>query len=425
MGTKTHKIKQINQYTTKYSVEYQTSQTLIAKHANNISKLINYISQNITKWAYLCTNLNQQTTQNITFDSDANPLILDTGASCGFTHSKKDFITYKSLKGQIKGLGTLKIKGMGTVSYRLQNSDDQTTDLIIAQVFYVPSFPMRLLSPQQIAKQSRDPNAGLLVRHDKCTLTWYYHSKIVPYHDTSQLHILYTCPGFNNAHAYLASFAHVCQTRNQIQTEDDKTLYLPQSNLSASTKLLKLWHERLGHMNFPQIQTLAKQGYLPKEISKCDIPLCASCQYGKAHKRSITQNTTGILGGPSITKPGQLIHMDQIESTTPGRPLTYSGKNSKHKIYIVTLFVDHISKKFFVEFQLTTNVKETIESKQCMEAEANKTFTKIASFHADNGVFKANDFMKHLQTLGQDITFCGVGAHHQNGVSERSIRTIV
>ena len=43
--------------------------------------------------------------------------------------------------------------------------------------------------------------------------------------------------------------------------------------------------------------------------------------------------------------------MNQAESSTPGRPLTYSGKhNTNILLFIVTLFVDSISKKVFAEF---------------------------------------------------------------------------
>ena len=89
--------------------------------------------------------------------------------------------------------------------------------------------------------------------------------------------------------------------------------------------------------------------------------------------------------------------MDQAESSTPGIPLTYSGRNNKNKIHIITVFVDQISKKYFVEFQHSTNAKETLSSKINMEREAFQENIKISSFHADNGVFKAKQFQNHLQ----------------------------
>ena len=42
-----------------------------------------------------------------------------------------------------------------------------------------------------------------------------------------------------------------------------------------------------------------------------------------------------IVKDQIISNPGNLIHMDQVESSTPGRPLIHSGKNNKNKICIV------------------------------------------------------------------------------------------
>ena len=60
-----------------------------------------------------------------------------------------------------------------------------------------------------------------------------------------------------------------------------------------------------------------------------------------------------------------------------------------------------------------------------MEREAATSGVKIKSFRADNGVFKSAEFRLELKDNGQNITFCGVGAHHQNGIAERYIRTMV
>jgi hypothetical protein len=48
----------------------------------------------------------------------------------------------------------------------------------------------------------------------------------------------------------------------------------------------------------------------------------------------------------------------------------------------------------------------------------------LQRFHTDEGVFMAREFLEHLAKGNQDIRFSGVGTGHQNGVSERAIRTI-
>jgi transposase InsO family protein len=44
--------------------------------------------------------------------------------------------------------------------------------------------------------------------------------------------------------------------------------------------------------------------------------------------------------------------------------------------------------------------------------------------HADNGVFTSAEFRDDMKRKGQQIRFSGVGAHHQNGIAERTIKTI-
>jgi GAG-pre-integrase domain len=53
---------------------------------------------------------------------------------------------------------------------------------------------------------------------------------------------------------------------------------------TSSTALLE-WHMRFGHMPFPRLQLLAKEGILPKRLATCQIPICASCMYGKLSRK--------------------------------------------------------------------------------------------------------------------------------------------
>ena len=45
-------------------------------------------------------------------------------------------------------------------------------------------------------------------------------------------------------------------------------------------------------------------------------------------------------------------------------------------------------------------------------------------YHADNGRFADEGFKNDLNDKDQTITFCGVGAHHQNGIVESKNRTL-
>ena len=78
---------------------------------------------------------------------------------------------------------------------------------------------------------------------------------------------------------------------------------------------------------------------------------------------SVTNNK--IIKGLTVNNPGDLVHMDQAESSSSRRSLTYSRKNNK-KI-IVSIFVDSISKTIFCEFQHSTSDEETITSNRRVE----------------------------------------------------------
>lgn len=47
----------------------------------------------------------------------------------------------------------------------------------------------------------------------------------------------------------------------------------------------------------------------------------------------------------------------------------------------------------------------------------------IYTYLADNGIFKANIFINRIRVHAQRLQFCGVNAHHQNGVAELAIIT--
>ena len=49
----------------------------------------------------------------------------------------------------------------------------------------------------------------------------------------------------------------------------------------------------------------------------------------------------------------------------------------------------------------------------------------IHAYQSDNGIFAAHGFVDEIDKGIQNIKFSGVGAHHQSGVIERAIQTIL
>ena len=91
---------------------------------------------------------------------------------------------------------------------------------------------------------------------------------------------------------------------------------------------------------------------------------------------------------------------------------------------VATVFVDHYSDLDYVHVQNSTSAADTIEAKRRFELFCLERGVHVQHYHADNGIFASRGFREEVQKCGQTLTFCGVGAHHQNGVAERRIQDL-
>ena len=48
----------------------------------------------------------------------------------------------------------------------------------------------------------------------------------------------------------------------------------------------------------------------------------------------------------------------------------------------------------------------------------------ISEYTGDNGIYQSKLFKSFCDALNQKITYCGINAHHQNGITECNIQTI-
>jgi hypothetical protein len=69
---------------------------------------------------------------------------------------------------------------------------------------------------------------------------------------------------------------------------------------------------------------------------------------------------------------------------------------------------------------------ETAEASHVFEAFTRSKGVTINHYHADNGRFADNAFIKYIREArpSQSITYCGVNAHFQNGIAEKIIRDL-
>jgi hypothetical protein len=179
------------------------------------------------------------------------------------------------------------------------------------------------------------------------------------------------------------------------------------------------------HEGFQNLNSWIQNGLFPQvdpNLATEPDPMCAACAFGKARRLSHKTHTGQIAQGH--TNPGDGVSSDGLESGTPGRPFTTKGSPSKTRYNYVSFWVDHASSFVYVTFHPSKAATELVRSKAEFEQFAGRFNVTIRNIRADNGVYSAQLFKDACLRQQQNLTFCAVGAHWQNGIAERFIGTI-
>jgi len=103
---------------------------------------------------------------------------------------------------------------------------------------------------------------------------------------------------------------------------------------------------------------------------------------------------------------------------------TFKGKPTKAKYNAASVYVDHASRFIFVKCHFPTGGSEAVAGKTIFEHLAASNGIKVKAYRADNGIMACQEYVNHVKINQQNITYCGVNAHEQNGIAERGIRTL-
>jgi hypothetical protein len=206
-----------------------------------------------------------------------------------------------------------------------------------------------------------------------------------------------------------------------ISKEEAQELAYPRI-LSPSQQKLLSWHHRLYHLPFARLFQLAQWKILPRSIlgSEANPPLCVACQFGQAHCRPwrSKNKASGSIRRASETQPGDGTSVNQIVSAQPGLIPQMAGFLASDRIWGTTNFCDHASNFVYVQLMRNFTLEETLLANRAYEKVLKQAGRTALHYHADNGRFTDKGFHKDINDKGQEITFCGVGAHHQNGIIE-------
>ncbi len=149
---------------------------------------------------------------------------------------------------------------------------------------------------------------------------------------------------------------------------------------------LMQWHYCLGRLSFQKLKQLALNGKIPKKLSKLKPPKCAGCLFGTMTKLPWHGKELALSHEIFVaTKPGEIVSVEQMESTEVGFFAQLKGSLTKKRYRYCTVFVDHFSQLHFVHLQIDDSTAETMLAKQAFEKFAAEHGVCILHYHCDKG----------------------------------------
>ncbi|GJV35632.1 putative ribonuclease H-like domain-containing protein, partial [Tanacetum coccineum] len=181
----------------------------------------------------------------------------------------------------------------------------------------------------------------------------------------------------------------------------------------ATTDESNLWHRRLGHVNFKNLNRLVKGNLvrgLPTKLFQNDHT-CVACQKGKQHKASCKAKLVS-----SISHTLQLLHMDLFGPT--------SVRSINHKTYCLVITDDF--SRFSWTFFLRTKDETSAILKDFIRQIENQLNQKVKTIRCDNGTkFKNRDMIEFCRLKGIKREYSNARTPQQNGVAERKNMTLI
>ncbi|GKA35061.1 putative ribonuclease H-like domain-containing protein [Tanacetum coccineum] len=181
----------------------------------------------------------------------------------------------------------------------------------------------------------------------------------------------------------------------------------------ATSDESKLWHRRLGHINFKNLNKLVKGNLvrgLPSKVFKNDHT-CVACHKGKQHRASCKAKLERL-----ITEPLHTLHMDLFGPT--------SVKSINHASYCLVITDD--CTRFSWVFFLASKDKTSGILHNFIRQIENQLSHRVKIIRSDNGTeFKNRDMLEFCGNKGIKQEYSNARTPQQNGVAERMNRTLI
>ncbi len=183
---------------------------------------------------------------------------------------------------------------------------------------------------------------------------------------------------------------------NKYPSDEDLSFLANSRPLESIEKEWLQWHNRLNHLSRSGMIQLVHAGVLPKKFLRFrnSAPFCASCAFGKAHRRQWRFKSSPSHPIRSVTdnKPGAQVSVDQLISAQPGLLAQMSGHLTRRRISCATLFNDHFSNFTYCHLQVSSGHDETLAAKWAFEKFSRSCNVDIRAYRADNARFGEQAF---------------------------------
>ncbi|GJU59557.1 putative ribonuclease H-like domain-containing protein [Tanacetum coccineum] len=274
-----------------------------------------------------------------------------------------------------------KITGKGTI---------KTGNLDFENVYFVRELKFNLFSVSQMC----DKKNSVLFNDTECIV-------LSPnFKLTDESHVLLKVPRKNNMYSV------------------DLKNIVPKGGLTylfakATSDESKLWHRRLGHINFKTMNKLVKGNLvrgLPSKLFE-NNQTCVACQKGKQHRASCKSKTVS-----SISQPLHMLHMDLFGPTFV--------KSLMKKMYCLVVTDDY--SRFSWVFFLATKDETSGILKSFITGVENLIDQRVKVIRCDNGTeFKNKEMNQFCKRKGIKREFSVAETPQQNGVAERKNKTLI
>ncbi|GJR60113.1 putative ribonuclease H-like domain-containing protein [Tanacetum coccineum] len=311
--------------------------------------------------------------------------IIDSGCSGSMTGDKDKLSDFKEFKGGYVAFGNDpkggRITGKGTI---------KTSCIDFEKVSYVEELKFNLLSVSQIC----DKKHNVLFTDKEC---------------------LILSPKFKFVDEDLVILR--APRKNDVYSLDLKNI-IPSGGVTclvakATKDEAVLWHRRLGHVNFKNINKLVKGNLvrgLPSKTFKLDHS-CLACRKGKQHRASCKK-----IEERTVREPLELLHMDLFG------PVSVESVNRKKYCLVVTDDCSKFSWVFFLAYK-----DETYDMlHDLIVGLENKLRHKVKTIRCDHGTEFKNHLMNEFcAKKGIKREYSIARTPQQNGVAERKNRTLI